>query len=167
MLPIHYEKRLLKLADFLDTLPPERFRYDRWVGDSWKGMQDLSCGTTACALGWAATMPAFRKLGLRLFEIEDGGKKTGFCALEGTPYNKYSSYSTLSSYSLDAAMEIFGLSRSEASFIFYPGSEYFLPEETIYSPGRDAPASEVAKHIRNFVTIRRNIRNKNKEQAVT
>ncbi len=61
-----YDDRLLLLADFLDKLPPERFNYAAWVGHDWKEMEDLSCGTTACALGWAATMPEFRKLGLRL-----------------------------------------------------------------------------------------------------
>jgi hypothetical protein len=57
---------LLLLADFLDKLDPARFDYTDWVGDSWEGKQDLSCGTTACAMGWACTMPEFRALGLRL-----------------------------------------------------------------------------------------------------
>lgn len=59
-------KRLLKLADYLKTVPKERFDMSRVVGDSWGGKQDLSCGTSACAMGWAATMPTFRRLGLRL-----------------------------------------------------------------------------------------------------
>lgn len=59
-------RRLLKLAAFLRTLPRERFDYTSWVGNGWEGAQDLSCGTTGCALGWAATMPAFRRLGLHL-----------------------------------------------------------------------------------------------------
>lgn len=45
--------RLLKLAAFLDTVPPERFKYDTWAGEDWKGKPDLSCGTTACALSAA------------------------------------------------------------------------------------------------------------------
>jgi hypothetical protein len=58
-------RRLLLLADFLEKLPPERFNYGEWVGKDWGGKQDLSCGTTACALGWACTMPEFQALGLK------------------------------------------------------------------------------------------------------
>lgn len=61
-----YAKRLLALAARLVTVPRKRFNYNRWVGDDWMGAQDLSCGTVACALGWATTMPRFRRLGLRL-----------------------------------------------------------------------------------------------------
>jgi hypothetical protein len=32
-------EKLLKLCDFLDTLPPEKFNYDK-------------CGTVCCAVGW-------------------------------------------------------------------------------------------------------------------
>lgn len=59
-------RRLLKLAAFLRTLPRRRFDYTNWVGIDWKGAKDFSCGTTACALGWATTMPAFQRLGLRM-----------------------------------------------------------------------------------------------------
>jgi len=59
-------RRLLKLAAFLRTVKPSRFNYNHWVGDDWKGDPKLSCGTSACALGWATTMPLFRRLGLYL-----------------------------------------------------------------------------------------------------
>ncbi len=59
-------RRLLKLADFLESLPRNRFCLERWVGRGWEGKPDLSCGTTACALGWATTIPEFRKLGVRM-----------------------------------------------------------------------------------------------------
>jgi len=60
-------RRLLKLADLLDALPDERFVFKHWVDpETYEGKPDLSCGTTACAFGWATTVPAFRKLGLRL-----------------------------------------------------------------------------------------------------
>ena len=58
--------RLLKWAEFLEQLPPKRWDYGHWVGKSWQGAPDLSCGTTACALGWACTIHSFRKLGLRM-----------------------------------------------------------------------------------------------------
>src|SRR5262245_9048968 len=57
---------LNELADFLDRLPAQRFDYSKWVGSSWAGASDLSCGTTACAAGWATTLPSFKEAGLKL-----------------------------------------------------------------------------------------------------
>lgn len=54
------------LAQFLLELPKKRLRMDCWVGWDWQGKPDLSCGTVACAAGWATTIPDFRKLGLRM-----------------------------------------------------------------------------------------------------
>lgn len=51
---MHYE-RLERLAALLDTVPPEKFDLGSWA-----------CGTTACAIGWAALDPTFRSEGLRL-----------------------------------------------------------------------------------------------------
>lgn len=59
-------RRLLKLADFLDKLPRKRFTYDRWVAEDWT---EKSCGTAGCALGWAASMPAFQRLGLSISDV--------------------------------------------------------------------------------------------------
>lgn len=64
------QKRILKLADFMEKLPPKRFNFLRWVGTDWKGAPDFSCGTTGCALGWATTMPFFRRLGLQMGGVE-------------------------------------------------------------------------------------------------
>jgi len=62
-----HRKRLLLLAEFLRTkVPEDRFKMHYWVAPGWKGSQTLSCGTSACALGWAATVPALRRAGLRL-----------------------------------------------------------------------------------------------------
>jgi hypothetical protein len=61
-----FKARLLKLADFLQTVKPSRFDMGSWVGEDWKGDLTLSCGTSACALGWATTIPSFRRLGLYL-----------------------------------------------------------------------------------------------------
>lgn len=47
----HYYRRLMKLSNFLATLPPEKFNY-RSVSNS--------CGTVACAMGW--TPVVFPKL---------------------------------------------------------------------------------------------------------
>ena len=50
-------ERLSMLADFVETLPPERLSLTRWFGFG-KG----------CAVAWAATDPWFRAQGLRLQE---------------------------------------------------------------------------------------------------
>lgn len=134
--------RLLKLADFLEKLPRKRFDYGRWVGVDWDGKPDLSCGTTACALGWATTIPSFRRLGLRLrklggtvsvVELEnDDGQETHWSA---------------------AAMNVFGLDANEAFYLFLPG--FGLAGMKYHSPRHDATAKQVAKHIRRFVKERR------------
>lgn len=48
-------KRLLKLADYLYTIPNRKFDLSCW-----------ECGTTACAMGYACKMPSFNRAGLRL-----------------------------------------------------------------------------------------------------
>lgn len=93
-------RRLLKLADFLETLR-------NWVGDDWKGKADLSCGTTARALSWATTIPSLRRAGLRL-NVDSGlveNRRSG----DRDP--------------ISAAMTIFELTIDEASEIFYPSSD--------------------------------------------
>lgn len=123
-------RRLLKLASFLRTLPRKRFDYTTWVGEDWQGAQDLSCGTTACALGWAATMPAFRRLGVRLKKRAWGG---GQVALRG-----------LHRGSIEVAMYIFALDHHEAHHLFTPeGKE-----------GDGTTPKQVAKKIERFVKQR-------------
>lgn len=94
-------RRLLVLAAFLRKLPRKRFDYGAWVGEGWRGAQDLSCGTTGCALGWAATMPIFRRLGLHL-EVSSGVPTCG--GRSGT----------------GAGEAIFALSDADAMNLFYP-----------------------------------------------
>lgn len=55
------KKRLLKLADFLQTVKPKRFDMGFFAtGDLHE------CGTAGCALGWATMVPSFQKAGLYL-----------------------------------------------------------------------------------------------------
>lgn len=139
-----YKRRLLKLADFLDQLPEERFYYARWVGSDWEGKANLSCGTTACALGWATTIPAFRRLGLRLIKDPWSGTIVTM---------KY--YDYINNASADAANVIFGLSRVEFEYLFIPSNESctILPEYGLNQPSPNANATpkDVAEHIRKFV----------------
>ena len=125
-------KRLLKLAAFLQTVPRERFDYNTFVGDDWKGAQNLSCGTQACALGWAATMPTFRRLGLYL-------KQTGYPALKGDTRSD----------AFEAAAKLFGISISDAYALFSPMYNW----DTGIDEGSATP-KYVARKIRNFVKDR-------------
>lgn len=51
-------ERLETLALFLESplLEDKQWDYSRWVGKGWQGGQNLECGTTACAAGWAAVL---------------------------------------------------------------------------------------------------------------
>lgn len=149
-------RRLNLLADFLEKLSPARFDYGRWVGDSWAGKQDLSCGTTACALGWAAAIPEFQALGLELATV--GG--FGFVRLTGEERAP-------SSASSDAGSAVFFLGEDEFEFLFLPlpacdASDDGEPceFEDCESCGSDHPlddatAADVASHIRAFVAKHR------------
>ncbi len=137
--------RLLRLADFLDVLPAKRFDFGSWVGTSWGDTQDLSCGTTACALGWAATMPEFRALGLRLARAwcEDP------CVAVGAVLDT----DDAASISLNAAREVFGLTHDQANLLFIPGDAD--GDEETGRPNETASPREVAEHIRQFVAEQR------------
>ena len=125
-------KRLLKLAKFLQTVPRERFDYNTFVGDDWKGAQNLSCGTQACALGWAATMPTFRRLGLYL-------KQAGYPALKGDTR----------SHAFEVAAKLFGISIHDAHDLFSPMYNW----DAGIDEGSATP-KYVARKIRNFVKDR-------------
>jgi hypothetical protein len=73
-------RRLTKLADYMHSLPKEAENHfdmshffahtgDHPIPIEPKKRHYFDCGSSACALGWAATMPYFRKLGL---QIHDG-----------------------------------------------------------------------------------------------
>ena len=137
------DRRLRKLADFLDKLPRKRFNYLVWVGEDWKGAPDLSCGTTACAVGWATTIPAFRRLGLRLTAgLGSHGAGGGYA------YNVNDATSHE-----DAVKSVFLLTHAEARYLFLP-NECSLFSGGPPSPGEDATPKKVAAHIRRFVKDR-------------
>lgn len=131
-----YKRRLLALADFLNKLPKDRFDYSTWVGSDWEGKPNLSCGTTACAFGWATVMPSLRKLGLKLDHY------TTSVVLENNR-------ETLNS--AGAAREVFGLSLDEFNYLFLPTGrplhKYGLNRKSV---NMDASSKQAAKHIRKF-----------------
>lgn len=146
--------RLLKLADFLDKLPRERFDYGSWVGSDWKGKPDLSCGTTACALGWATTMPEFRRLGLRLTKGRPDPSNDVFDANMCVTLKQSHARATLDG-SFKAASKVFGLSEEESEYLFAPNADHPYDDYGKWSPGGEATPKEVARHIRRFVKLYR------------
>lgn len=136
--------RLLKLADFLDTLPPERFNYSHWVGNAWGGKPDLSCGTTACALGWATAIPEFQAMGLCL--QRDGYGEV--CVTLGEDVSDCEG----AEHSFLAAKKLFGITFRQAEFLFRPDEELGGCDWT--APGVNAKAQDVATHIRRFVAAK-------------
>ena len=117
-------RRLLALAAFLRKLPRKRFNYAMWSDDD---HTEKSCGTTGCALGWAASMPRFRRLGLHI----DG---TGIPVC-GNPFD--------GNIGASAGAEIFGISYGEACELFHPNED----EE-------NATPKYVARKIERFVAKR-------------
>lgn len=63
-----YDKRLLKLAEFLDRVPDERYIQKLYTlpGFTANSSPDDGCGSAGCALAWAATIEEFQQLGLVL-----------------------------------------------------------------------------------------------------
>lgn len=148
----HCKKRLLMLADFLDNLPEERFDYSHWAGDNWGGKSDLSCGTTACALGWATTIPELAEAGLvmhRPASHHDNEEDPLVClrARVGTIDPRFD---CLSKFPEEAARQVFGLSKSEYEWLFIPNTFH----KDVGSPSRYATAKEVATHIRKFAATK-------------
>lgn len=127
--------RLLRLAAFLETLPPERFNYGQWVGDDWAGKPDLSCGTAACALGWAMSLPDMGVPPAKRYLTSSGRAKAVWEYDDGTDREP-----------LDVAQVAFDLVRHDAKFLFIPGH---TPQSG--KPQEDAEPQEVAAHIRKFV----------------
>lgn len=129
------KRRLLALATLLEKLPRKRFNYASWVGGTWDGKSDLTaCGTTACALGWATTMPCLRREGVILRQ-----NAWGYACV--TTRNR-PSISRPCEESLRTASKVFAITLDEAEHMFLPGASG-LPST--------ATAKRVARHIREFV----------------
>jgi hypothetical protein len=148
--PTLNKKFLLILADYLYKVRRNRFYFATWVGADWKGDKDLSCGTTACALGHATMIPKFRKMGLRLFKGRGiwSGQVVGVALGRRLPCTCYSDAADIS---FRAAMRLFGLTPEQALFLFAP--EQDLAGFKKPSPGTNATPKQVARHIRNFVKV--------------
>lgn len=134
-------KRLLKLADFLQTLPRQKFDFAVVARERGKPMLEAlkagktECGTVACALGWApAVFPRHLKWERPYW--------SGETALEINFRNASSSYAQ----TFPVAERFFGLTEDEAQRLFEP---------SVSPLGYRATSKRVAKAIRQFVAQKR------------
>lgn len=146
-----YKNRLLLLADYLDKLPPERFNYNVWVGTDWKGKWDLSCGTKACALGHACTIPELRDAGLRLVREGSNGVSGGIVVL--AQHLAKEDFDP-SNYHCSETRSVFDLTEDEFELLFVPYDHSGMTWEKRRAPNSDATAQDVADHIRHFVKFK-------------
>ncbi len=137
-------RRLLKLADHLRMVKPEQFDYRSivdisdaayagFVYDSSPYRKQLAasritCGATACAIGHAATVPEFKRLGLKIkgFNVRLG-RKENFAAMR----------------------EVFILTRDESLHLFDPFEGRHVEMGRV--PPESASPRQVAVHIEKFV----------------
>lgn len=87
-------ERLRILADFLPSVPVERF-----------DIRDWACGTVACACGHATTIPAFREAGLELVPVGVLGSGT-----KGLKFGKHRDF--------NAAAAFFDISSADTDRLF-------------------------------------------------
>lgn len=156
MTPTH-ARRLLLLARKLDRVPKRRFNFRFWVGDDWGGAKDLSCGTSACALGWATTLPSLQRLGLSLIRKSDTNTYGDVVLLRPGKRRLDAN---------GAAKAVFGLDKNGFERLFIPHAECRMP----YGQGvcrlhrdrlpDDATPKQVAKNIRKYVEEQRGSRAK-------
>jgi hypothetical protein len=133
--------QLEQLCVLLDSLPRERFNYSVFVGARWKGMPDLSCGTTACAFGWATTMPSVKAMGIKMEKNGSGLGCHPRFSVNGVPSGAFA-----------AACVAFGLDGNESEYLFRPNARL---SNRPSAPSHRATATEVSAHIRQFLTWKR------------
>jgi hypothetical protein len=124
--------RLLKLADFLETVPPQAFDIKDWLTRKPSGPEGNvpgECGFAGCAVGWAAHQKMFDGFGFR--PLRDGTESGEV---------QYTDEAGVTSISWEAVRNLFEVDRALADCLF-DGSSY---RECDYRP---APIT-VAKRIR-------------------
>ncbi len=127
------KNRLLKLADFLENVPRKTFDLEHWLQQ--KGLAP-KCNTTACAVGWACSIPSFRKAGFRIdIDNRGGGKPVFKNTYKKTP--KYTGWAAVDKF--------FDVERGDSESLF--SCRQYL----IYGTNRKTTPKQVASRIRKFV----------------
>lgn len=134
-------RRLLKLAAFLMTVPKKAWNYASWAtaekdenGDKKRESVVLpvvptECNTSACALGWATAIPSLRKLGLVLkFDSDNNSNYVVLRGVTGDEVQEENTASCMGRYndlpnsgSIVAAMKVFHLDSETARALFLLG----------------------------------------------
>ena len=117
--------RLLRLADILENVPPERFGLLTWS-------RETPCGFAGCAVGWATQDPEFQAEGLVMGAVATWGLST---PVSVPVFGQTAGW--------DAVQGFFGIGHGTALTLFDLTS---YPEED----GRPTPA-QVAARIRGVV----------------
>ncbi len=146
-----YARRLLKLADLVELRETEkRFSFQAWVGGevdgkatpTYQGKPRITCGTSACALGWATTMPELRRIGIRMLKTDNWRWTPGVLGSTSSPERSFSEASELA----------FGLTEREADYMFtWPDADGEPVPNGLTRLTRNATAVQVVANIRTFV----------------
>ena len=135
------KERLLKLADFLLTVPKAKFDFNVLAKQAKNGKPmkeafeagEERCGTIGCALGWSP-IPFPKELFWkpeRYYEVDTLSLTVCYTNSQGRTYSGF-----------EMAEQFFDLTENEACFLFNP---YASPLDI------SATAEEVSRQIREFV----------------
>ena len=157
---VKFARRLLNLAAFLENLPKERFYFGTWAGTEEKPFGGdgvhLSCGTTACALGWCATLPWARAAGMRL--LRAGYQHCPLGALAGIALQDELAADPLMYVGLTSARNasnvVLGLSAKEHECIFFFDHYVNIDGTGLQDLPINATAAQVAANIRTLVSLK-------------
>jgi hypothetical protein len=116
------KKRLLRLADFVKTIPPESFRMACY------GDLTPSCEFVGCALGWSAREKIFRGMTISKGMIQYGTPRSAI-VVSG----------------IGVPGKLFGLSLAESLYLFSTEWKWYDPNKLEPTPRR------VAARIKKFV----------------
>ncbi len=144
-------KRLLKLAEKLETVNRKQFDISDWYYNPVeKNCGKYNCDTVACALGWAPSIPSFRRAGLTI-------QKSGNVILKITneQRDKYNCvFNTVSGCT--AGRVFFDLTKEQSNSLFLPSG---------YSIEGKVTPKVVARKIRSMVKTHLKELEKNKKNT--
>jgi len=135
------KQRLLMLVNHLRNNVPKdesRFYMGTWAGRTAEPfkfgdmLDDASCGTSGCAMGWATTIPHFKELGLFLLGKTYRNASTAELVYQSQSGARY--------HGFDAVHAFMDLTSEQADYLF-DANQY--PDLVT--------VSEVADRIENFV----------------
>lgn len=140
-----HKNRLLKLAEFLDKLPKEKFDFSSVISKN-----EGKCGTICCAVGWLPTV--FPRSWMWDFVAGDETHINVFRKVPNGEDTK-SSHHWHCDFWVDVS-KFFGMTEKEVEQLFFP--EMDRPWDPDFMLGEEATANEVADSIRDYITWKEN-----------